>query len=53
MGRRWGLGFDEEHLRRLIRTMTPRSQVFRVLREELSKIGRWKRLPRGKAWRKQ
>lgn len=48
MGRRWGLEFDEEHLRRLIRTMTPRSRVFRVLREELLKLGRWKRLPRGK-----
>jgi len=48
MGRRWGLEFDEEQLRNLVRTMTPRSRFFRVLREELKRVGRWRYLPRGK-----
>jgi hypothetical protein len=33
MGRRWGLEFDEPGIRRLIRSMTPRSRFFQVLRE--------------------
>jgi hypothetical protein len=49
MGRRWGLEFDEEQLRNLVRTLTPRSRFFRVLREELKRQGRWKYLPRGRA----
>jgi hypothetical protein len=48
MGRRWGLNYDEEGVRRLIRNMTPQSKFFRLLREELKAIGRWKNLPRGK-----
>jgi hypothetical protein len=48
MGRRWGREFDEEQLRNLVRTMTPRSRFFQVLREELKRVGRWKYLPRGK-----
>jgi hypothetical protein len=48
MGRRWGQEFDEEQLRNLVRTMTPRSRFFQVLREELKQLGRWKTLPRGK-----
>ena len=40
--------FDEAQLRNLVRTMTPRSRFFQVLREELKRIGRWKYLPRGK-----
>lgn len=40
--------FDEAQLRRQIRLMTPRTQFFRVLREELQRLGRWKNLPRGK-----
>jgi len=47
MGRRWGLEFDEPAIRRLIRSMTPRSRFFQVLREELKSVGRWKNLPRG------
>jgi len=47
MGRRWGMDFDEEQLRRLIRGMTPRSQFYKTLREELRRVGRWKNLPRG------
>lgn len=47
MGRRWGMDFDEEQLRWLIRRMTPQCQFFRVLREELRRVGRWKNLPRG------
>jgi hypothetical protein len=48
MGRRWGLDFDEEKVRMLIRTMTPRSAFYRLLRDELKAIGRWKNKPRGK-----
>jgi hypothetical protein len=48
MGRRWGQEFDEAQLRSLVRTMTPRSRFFQVLREELKRVGRWKYLPRGK-----
>jgi hypothetical protein len=48
MGRRWGQEFDEDQLRNLVRTMTPRSKFFEVLREELKRVGRWKNLPRGK-----
>jgi len=53
MGRRWGLEFDEEQQRRLIRAMTPRSRFFKLLRDDLKRIGRWKNLPRGKAARKK
>jgi hypothetical protein len=48
MGRHWGRDFDEGQLRHLVRTMTPRSRFFQVLREELKRQGRWKYLPRGK-----
>jgi hypothetical protein len=48
MGRHWGRNFDEAQLRNLVRTMTPRSRFFQVLREELKRQGRWKYLPRGK-----
>jgi hypothetical protein len=48
MGRHWGRDFDEAQLRNLVRTMTPRSRFFQVLREELKQQGRWKHLPRGK-----
>jgi hypothetical protein len=48
MGRKWGLDFDEEQLRRLVRQSPPRSRFFQVLRQELKVIGRWKNLPRGR-----
>jgi hypothetical protein len=48
MGRRWGLDFDEDQIRQLIRSMTPRGKFFHILREELKRVGRWKYLPRGK-----
>jgi hypothetical protein len=48
MGRKWGMQFDEDHLRRLVRFSTPRSRFFKVLREELKRIGRWKNMPRGR-----
>jgi hypothetical protein len=48
MGRRWGMNFDEQELRRLLRNMTPRSQLYRVVKQELKAMGRWKQLPRGK-----
>ena len=44
----WKPPFNEKQLRELIRTMTPRSKFYRVLREELKAIGRWKNLPRGR-----
>lgn len=34
-------------LREAIRTMTPRQQLYRVLKEELSIKGHWRNLPRG------
>lgn len=51
MGRRWGLEFSEERLRLLIRDSSQRGKFFKVLREELTKLGRWKKLPRGKPGR--
>jgi len=36
-----------EELRQAIRTMTPRQQLYKVLREELSALGYWKNKPRG------
>jgi hypothetical protein len=52
VGRRWGMEFDERKLRELIRDSPRRSRFFRVLREELTRIGRWKYLPRGKPERR-
>jgi hypothetical protein len=49
MGRRWGLEFDKEQVRRLLRESSPRSEFFKLLKEELKRLGRWKNLPRGKA----
>lgn len=34
--------------RELVRQMTPKTEVYRMLKEELSKMGRWRNLPRGK-----
>jgi hypothetical protein len=48
MGRKWGRNFNETQLRMLIQEMTPRTKFFKVLREELKRVGRWKNLPRGK-----
>ena len=48
MRQRRGRDFDEEHIRLLARTMTPRSRFFQVLRDELKRVGRWKNLPRGR-----
>jgi hypothetical protein len=45
--------FDEGKLRSLIRDSPARSRFFKVLREELIRIGRWKYLPRGKPERKR
>jgi hypothetical protein len=49
MGRRWGRDFDENQVRHLIRTMTKRTRFYRVLKEELVAIGRWKNMPRGRS----
>ena len=37
-----------EQLRPLLRTMTPRTGLYKVLREELTRLGHWKGLPRGR-----
>lgn len=39
---------EVERFRELIRGMSSRSEVFKMLKEELSKLGRWRNLPRGK-----
>jgi len=36
-----------EELRKEIRLMTPRSQLYQVLKEELERLGHWKQKPRG------
>lgn len=48
MGRRYDMDFDREKLGRLIRFSPPRSEFFKFLKQELTKIGRWKRLARGR-----
>ena len=48
MGQRWGLQFDEDQIRRLLRESSPRSEFYKLMREELKRIGRWRNLPRGK-----
>jgi hypothetical protein len=40
------INFDK--LRDAIQTMTPRQAIYKLLKEELSKRGNWKNLPRGK-----
>jgi hypothetical protein len=42
------MNFDRDQIRRLIRGMTPRSAFYRLLRDELKAIGRWRNKPRGK-----
>jgi hypothetical protein len=48
----WGSKFDEDRLCRLIRTMTRQTKFYRVLKRELTAIGRWKNQARGKPERK-
>jgi hypothetical protein len=53
MGRKWGLEFDEEQQRRLFRHSGQHSRFWKLVREELQRIGRWKRKSRGnprKGW---
>jgi len=38
---------EAERLRLLIREMTKQSMIYRVLRDELRQIGRWRNAPRG------
>ena len=38
---------DHEQLRKEIQTMSVRSRLFKLLREELGKLGHWKQKPRG------
>lgn len=38
---------DLEQLRKEIRALTRRDALYRVLKEELSKLGHWKQKPRG------
>jgi hypothetical protein len=39
---------DIEQLRQEIKTLTPDKELYIVLRDELTKIGHWKQLKRGK-----
>lgn len=39
--------FDEEQQRRLFRQSPPHSKFWKLVREELQRIGRWKRKRRG------
>lgn len=39
---------DFERLRREIREMSPRSLLYRLLKEELTALGYWRNRPRGK-----
>jgi len=51
MGRLWSLSYDKqfkEKLQFLIQNSPPRSKFFRMLKKELSAIGRWRNRPRGK-----
>jgi len=36
---------DIPQLRTEIRNMTPKQKIYRVLRDELSKVGHWKKKP--------
>jgi hypothetical protein len=36
-----------DSLRAAIRSMTPRTQLFKVLKEELTALGYWRNKPRG------
>lgn len=37
-----------ERIRDLIQHMTPRSEIYQVLRDELTSLGYWRNKPRGK-----
>jgi hypothetical protein len=39
-----------DQLRQEIRTMTKDTKLYRVLRDELTKLGYWKKRPRGKSF---
>jgi hypothetical protein len=39
----------DEELRKMLRKMSPRSKLFKLIKEEMTKRGHWKALPRGKA----
>ena len=39
---------DLEQLQKEVRSMSPRSKLYKILRNELSRIGHWKQLKRGK-----
>lgn len=40
---------SDEELRKMLRKMSPRSKLFALIKEEMTKRGHWKALPRGKA----
>ena len=48
MGQRWGLQFDKDQIRRLLRESSPRSEFYKLIREELKRSGRWRNRSRGK-----
>jgi len=38
---------EHGELRLIIRNMTPRQEIYKLLKDELSKQGHWRNLPRG------
>ena len=38
---------NQEQLRREIQAMSPSSKLFKLIKEELTKLGHWKQKPRG------
>jgi protein associated with RNAse G/E len=42
------MAMDYDELARLIRAMTYKTKIYKVLRDELSKQGHWRNKPRGK-----
>lgn len=39
----------DEELRKMLRKMSPRSKLFKLIKEEMKLRNHWKALPRGKA----
>ena len=48
MGRTWYMTFDEKQMRRLLQNMTPRSRIYKIVKQELQARGWWKNRVRGR-----
>lgn len=38
---------SDEELRKMLRKMSPRSKLFKLIKEEMTKRGHWRQKPRG------